>query len=81
VTTNPAFAGTYTYRLDADFPHLFPQFLEGMPEGGLIMCHPGHVDDELMRLDPLTLLREKEYEYLAGDAFAADLAAAGVTLN
>jgi predicted glycoside hydrolase/deacetylase ChbG (UPF0249 family) len=52
-----------------------------MPEGGLIMCHPGHVDDELMRLDPLTLLREKEYDYLAGDAFPADLAAAGVTLN
>jgi len=81
VATNPAFAGTYTYRLDADFPRIFPQFLEGMPEGGLVMCHPGHVDDELMRLDPLTLLREKEYEYLAGDAFAADLAAAGVTLN
>ena len=41
VTTNPAFAGTYTYRLDADFPRIFPQFLEGMPEGGLVMCHPG----------------------------------------
>jgi predicted glycoside hydrolase/deacetylase ChbG (UPF0249 family) len=81
VTTNPAFAGTYTYRLDADFPRIFPQFLEGMPEGGLIMCHPGHVDDELMRLDPLTLLREKEYDYLAGEAFPADLAAAGVRLN
>jgi predicted glycoside hydrolase/deacetylase ChbG (UPF0249 family) len=81
VTTNPAFAGTYTYRLDADFPRIFPQFLEGMPEGGLVMCHPGHVDDELMRLDPLTLLREKEYDYLAGDAFPADLAAAGVRLN
>jgi len=81
VTTNPAFAGTYTYRLDADFPRIFPQFLEGMPEGGLIMCHPGHVDDELMRLDPLTLLREKEYDYFAGDAFPADLAAAGVRLN
>ena len=81
IAVNPAFAGTYTYRLDADFPRLFPQFLEGMPEGGLIMCHPGHVDDELMRLDPLTLLREKEYDYFAGDAFPADLAAAGVTLN
>ncbi|HKS62541.1 MAG TPA: ChbG/HpnK family deacetylase [Xanthobacteraceae bacterium] len=81
VTTNPAFAGTYTYRLDADFPRIFPQFLEGMPEGGLVMCHPGHVDDELMRLDPLTLLREKEYDYFVGDAFPADLAAAGVRLN
>ena len=37
IATNPAFAGTYTYRLDADFPRIFPQFLEGMPAGGLIM--------------------------------------------
>ena len=81
IDTNPAFAGTYTYRLDTDFPRIFPQFLEKMPRGGLVMCHPGHVDDELMRLDPLTLLREKEYAYFAGDAFPADLAAAGLTLN
>jgi predicted glycoside hydrolase/deacetylase ChbG (UPF0249 family) len=73
IDTNPAFAGTYTYRLDTDFPRIFPQFLERMPRGGLVMCHPGHVDDELMRLDPLTLLREKEYAYFAGDAFPADL--------
>jgi predicted glycoside hydrolase/deacetylase ChbG (UPF0249 family) len=81
IATNPAFAGTYTYRLDADFPRIFPQFLEGMPADGLIMCHPGHVDAELMRLDPLTLLREKEYAYFCSDAFPADLAAHGVTLN
>ena len=27
VKTNPAFAGTYTYRPDADFARLFPSFL------------------------------------------------------
>jgi predicted glycoside hydrolase/deacetylase ChbG (UPF0249 family) len=81
IATNPAFAGTYTYRLDADFPRIFPQFLENMPANGLVMCHPGQVDAELMRLDPLTLLREKEYDYFRGDAFPADLAAHGVTLN
>jgi chitin disaccharide deacetylase len=81
VDTNPAFAGTYTYRHDADFARIFPRFLEGMPQGGLIMCHPGHVDAELERLDPLTTLREQEYTYFCGDAFPADLAAHGVTLN
>ena len=35
------------------------------------MCHPGFVDAELERLDPLTTLREREYAYLAGDAFPA----------
>jgi predicted glycoside hydrolase/deacetylase ChbG (UPF0249 family) len=81
VDTNPAFAGTYTYRLDADFARIFPRFLEGMPQGGLIMCHPGHVDAELERLDPLTTLREQEYAYFCSDAFPADLAAQGLTLN
>jgi hypothetical protein len=81
VDTNPAFAGTYTYRLDADFPRIFPRFLEGLPNGGLVMCHPGQVDAELERLDPLTTLREREYAYFKGAAFPADLAAQGVVLN
>jgi predicted glycoside hydrolase/deacetylase ChbG (UPF0249 family) len=81
IDTNPAFAGTYTYRADADFPKIFPRFLAGLPAGGLVMCHPGHVDAELERLDPLTTLREKEYAYFCGEKFPADLAAHGLTLN
>ena len=46
-------------------PRCFPGFLNGLPEGGLVMCHPGHVDAELERLDPLTTLREREYAYFA----------------
>src|SRR5205085_4105389 len=81
IATNPAFAGTYTYRPDADFPRLFPGFLDGLPEGGLVMCHPGHVDAELKRLDPLTTIREREYAYFCSAAFPAALAAHGLTLN
>jgi hypothetical protein len=81
IGTNRAFAGTYSYRPDADFGRLFPSFLKGLPEGGLVMCHPGHVDDELKRLDPLTTLREREYAYLAGVAFPAAMKAFGLTLN
>jgi chitin disaccharide deacetylase len=80
VATNPAFAGTYTYAADADFAALFPRFLEGMPEGGLIMCHPGTVDAELERVDPLTHLREQEYAYFKGEAFPRVLAEHGVAL-
>jgi predicted glycoside hydrolase/deacetylase ChbG (UPF0249 family) len=78
--TNPAFAGTYDFVDDADFAAIFPRFLEGMPDGGVIMCHPGFVDAELQRLDPLTTLREKEHAYFAGEAFPALLASRGVTL-
>ncbi len=45
------------------------------------MCHPGKVDDELRRLDPVTDQREREYAYLAGDEFAALLRAQGVVLG
>ena len=81
VRTNPAFAGTYTFRPNADFERIFPEFLAGLPEGGLVMCHPGHVDAELERLDPLTTLREREYAYFCSDAFADALRNRGLTLN
>src|SRR5262249_47609529 len=80
IHTNPAFAGTYTFDDTAQFAALFPRFLENLPDGGVIMCHPGEVDDELRRLDPLTDLRAREYAYLSGDAFAALLRSQAVSL-
>jgi predicted glycoside hydrolase/deacetylase ChbG (UPF0249 family) len=80
VAFNPAFAGAYDFSKAPDFGELMRQFIEGLPEGGLIMCHPGFVDDTLVRLDPLTDQREREYEFLAGDGFARLLAANNVTL-
>lgn len=80
IATNPAFAGTYSFKTGADFAEIFPRFLDGLPDGGLIMCHPGFVDAELIRLDPLTTHREREYAFLASDAFPAMLAAHGAAL-
>ena len=79
--TNHAFAGTYEFADSADFSRLFPRFLEGLPDGGVVMCHPGFVDAELRRLDPLTTLREREHAFLASDPFLGVLARAGVTLT
>ncbi len=80
VRVNPAFAGTYDFRPGARITDLFPTFLDGLPDGGVIMCHPGHVDAGLIALDPLTTLREREYDYFSGDDFPAMLAARGVAL-
>jgi chitin disaccharide deacetylase len=80
VRTNPAFAGTYAFDDEADVAELFPRFLDRLPDGSVVMCHPGFVDGELLRLDPLTTLREKEYGYFAGDDFPAVLTAHGVEL-
>lgn len=79
--TNPAFAGTYDFKVSSDYAALFPGFLSGLPDGSVVMCHPGHVDDELKRLDTLTDLREQEYAFFAGDAFPGILARHGVVLN
>jgi predicted glycoside hydrolase/deacetylase ChbG (UPF0249 family) len=78
--TNPAFAGTYTLRSDAAYARLFASFLDGLPNGGVIMCHPGHVDTALTRLDHVTDAREREYDFFAGDAFTGVLAEHGVEL-
>jgi hypothetical protein len=80
IATNAAFAGTYAYRPDADFAALFPRFLRALPDGGLVMCHPGRVDAELERLDPLTHLRAREYAYLGSAEFPQVLANAGIAL-
>jgi len=66
---NPGFAGAYDFAKAPDFGALMAGFLDGLPDGGLIMCHPGHVDDILVELDPFTDQREREYEFLASDAF------------
>jgi chitin disaccharide deacetylase len=78
---NPAFAGSYAFGSDPDFAALFPRFLDGLPDDSVVMCHPGFVDDELKALDPLTDLREREYEFFASDLFPEILRTKGVTLS
>ena len=62
------------------FAALFPRFLAGLPDGGLIMCHPGFVDPELKRLDPLTHQREREFAFFNSENFPRLLAQHGVAL-
>jgi predicted glycoside hydrolase/deacetylase ChbG (UPF0249 family) len=52
-----------------------------LPQGGLVMCHPGFVDETLESLDPLTTQREHEHAFLGGDQFPQLLAANNVTLG
>ena len=78
---NPAFAGAYDFSKGPDFAVLMDEFLAELPDGGLVMCHPGFVDETLRGLDPLTTQREAEHAYLASDRFPALLAANKVTLS
>ncbi|WP_315835497.1 ChbG/HpnK family deacetylase [Bradyrhizobium prioriisuperbiae] len=78
---NPGFAGAYDFTQSVDFGKVMPAFFEGLPDNGLVMCHPGFVDDVLIGLDPLTDQREREYAFIAGDDFPRLLAANVITLR
>jgi predicted glycoside hydrolase/deacetylase ChbG (UPF0249 family) len=78
---NPGFAGAYDFSRQRDFSRLMQQFLDGLPDGGVIMCHPGFVDETLASLDPLTTQREHEHAFLGGEHFPRLLAANKVTLG
>ena len=81
IAHNPAFSGAYDFLKTSDFGALMAEFLDGLPEGGVIMCHPGFVDDVLIGLDPFTTGREVEHAYLAGEDFPKLLEANKVTLG
>jgi predicted glycoside hydrolase/deacetylase ChbG (UPF0249 family) len=81
IVFNPGFAGAYDFSRQPDFGALMRQFLDGLPEDGVVMCHPGVADDILISLDPLTGQREREYAFLAGEQFPPLLAANKVTLS
>ena len=81
IAFNPAFAGAYDFSREPDFGALMRQFLDRLPDGGLVMCHPGFVDDTLVSLDPLTTQREHEHAFLAGAQLPPLLALNNVTLT
>ena len=71
------FAGLYSLDARADFARLMAGWLHGLPEGALVMCHPGQAGDAV----ELARTRAAETAYLAGPQFAADLQAASVRLT
>ena len=81
IAFNPGFDGAYDFSRSPGFGVQMRQFLDRLPEGGVIMCHPGFVDDVLVSLDPLTAQREHEHAFLGGEDFPRLLAANNVTLG
>ena len=77
---NSGFAGAYDFSKPTGFASLMSGFLNGLPDGGLVMCHPGFVDETLIALDPLTHQREREFAYLESDDFFRLLTTNNVTL-
>jgi len=81
VPANDGFAGVRDFSAGEDYPAMMRRWLIRPGPLPLAMCHPGRVDAELAAADPVTAPREAELAHLASDAFAADLAAAGLRLG
>ena len=81
VPANRRFAGVRDFTEAASYRDLFRRFIAGSPRGLAVMCHPGHPDAALAALDRVTDPRQGEYDYLAGEEFPQDLAAAGLRLG
>jgi predicted glycoside hydrolase/deacetylase ChbG (UPF0249 family) len=77
---NDGFSGFSDFDAQGDYAADFASFLRAPGAKPLIMCHPGHVDAELARLDPVTDSREMELAFLLSDRFTAILDAAGAKL-
>lgn len=80
LATNRGFAGAYDFSADHDFAPLLAHFLKGVPADGVVMVHPGHVDDPLTARDPLTHQREVEFDVLHGPGMLEILAETQVRL-
>ncbi|AUH52275.1 cellobiose phosphorylase [Chromobacterium sp. ATCC 53434] len=66
--TTPWFGGMYSLTPQADFAGLMQAWLARCPDRALIMCHPGLPASDAD--DPIAACRGREFDYLAGDAFA-----------
>jgi predicted glycoside hydrolase/deacetylase ChbG (UPF0249 family) len=81
IAFNPGFAGAYDMVRGRDFSDAMKEFLAGLPDRGLVMCHPGFVDEILVGLDNVTHQREREFAFLNSDDFPALLTESHVTLD
>lgn len=78
---NDGFSGYSAFDPQANYGALFETYLWAPGRRHLIMCHPGHVDDDLRELDPVTEMRERELAFLVSPRFHELLASKGMRLQ
>lgn len=64
IKVNRGFSGVSPFDPERDFATDLRRFLIRPGQAHLVMCHPGHVDDELLGLDPVVATRPQEHAAL-----------------
>lgn len=78
---NEGFSGFSAFDSTRDYGADFARYLAQPGPRHLVMCHPGHVDDELKSLDPVTTTREQELAFLLSGRFVEAMEKAGGRLG
>ena len=65
IPVNRGFSGASPFDPERDFGADLQRFLLRPGPAHLVMCHPGYVDDELKRLDPVVATRPIEHAAIA----------------
>jgi predicted glycoside hydrolase/deacetylase ChbG (UPF0249 family) len=77
---NDGFAGYSSFVPSRDYGADFSHYLVAPGGWHLVMCHPGHVDEGLSLIDPVTTARERELAFFLSSRFLDTLSAADATL-
>lgn len=64
IPVNRGFSGVSPFDPARDFAADLARFLIAPGTAHLVMCHPGFIDDELRKLDPVVETRPQEHEAL-----------------
>lgn len=67
--TNEGFSGIYDFSNDKEYKMIFMKFLQFIGNNHLLMVHPGQTDDSLQKIDPVTLSRDLESDFLKSHNF------------
>jgi chitin disaccharide deacetylase len=79
--TNDGFAGFSQFNPRNDYAADFASYLIAAGPRHLVMCHPGEVDDELFKLDPVVHTRPQELAFLMSEQAGEIIQSAGMTLG
>jgi|LauGreDrversion4_2_1035121.scaffolds.fasta_scaffold356324_2 predicted glycoside hydrolase/deacetylase ChbG (UPF0249 family) len=72
------FSGDYSFHEKAQFPQILSKAMQGLSDGGLIMCHPALAGDSAQ--DSIAKNRWMEYQYLESEQFLMDSAQISIEL-
>ncbi|MDT8997840.1 ChbG/HpnK family deacetylase [Paucibacter sp. APW11] len=78
---NRDFAGVYDFSPATDYSALVRGWLKSLPDGGLLMTHPGLPGDTETRADAIRAARVREYEFWRSTESGELLAELGVQLG